>query len=108
MRRARSRPHLSPLKLAFGLAVPAIEVSDRARVDLETLERRIERLEKLRGLPQVRVLQAAFPGLAVTAERWPHFTSPEEMNSSITDWAPLTKSPNCASQATRALTFSTE
>ena len=44
----------------------------------------------------------------VTAERWPHFTSPEEMNSSITDWAPLTKSPNWASQATSALTFSTE
>ena len=35
---------------------------------------------------------------SVTRGRWPHFTSPEEMNSSTIDWAPLTKSPNCASQ----------
>ena len=30
----------------------------------------------------------------------PHFASPEAMNWSITTWAPLTKSPNCASQMT--------
>jgi hypothetical protein len=39
---------------------------------------------------------------------WPHFTSPEEMNSSTIDWAPLTKSPNCASHITSALGCSTE
>jgi hypothetical protein len=35
------------------------------------------------------------------SECWPHLASPEEMNSSMTDWAPLTKSPNCASHRTR-------
>ena len=31
-----------------------------------------------------------------------HFASPDEMNWSIMIWAPLTKSPNCASQSTSA------
>ena len=44
----------------------------------------------------------------VSALRWPHLTSPEDRNSSTTDWAPLAKSPNCASQATKASRFSTE
>ena len=45
---------------------------------------------------------------SVTAVRWPHFTSPEEMNSSTMDCAPLAKSPNCASHITSASGFSTE
>ncbi|MNW59580.1 hypothetical protein D3C74_375040 [compost metagenome] len=43
-----------------------------------------------------------------TEEFWPHFCSAEEMNSSMTVWAPLTKSPNCASHRTRASGRSTE
>ena len=34
-----------------------------------------------------------------TEERWAHFCSAEEMNSSMIVWAPLTKSPNCASHS---------
>src|SRR5256885_16902119 len=44
----------------------------------------------------------------VRAVCWPHFASPDEMNSSTTDCAPLAKSPNCASQSTSASRFSTE
>ena len=33
---------------------------------------------------------------------WPHLASPEERYSSMTDWAPLTKSPNWASHSTNA------
>jgi hypothetical protein len=34
--------------------------------------------------------------------------SPEETNSSITDWAPFAKSPNWASHSTSASGFATE
>ena len=43
-----------------------------------------------------------------TPDFWPHLVSPEEMYSSMTDWAPLTKSPNCASQMVRASGRATE
>ena len=43
-----------------------------------------------------------------TSEVWPHLASPEEMNSSMIDWAPLTKSPNWASQTTSAFGLATE
>ena len=43
-----------------------------------------------------------------TSERWPHLASLEEMYSSITDCAPLTKSPNCASHITSASGLATE
>src|SRR3954452_20733243 len=43
-----------------------------------------------------------------TLERWPHFCSELEMNSSTIVWAPLPKSPNCASQQTRTSGASTE
>src|SRR5476649_2218413 len=33
---------------------------------------------------------------------WPHFDSPAAMKLSMTTWAPLAKSPNCASQITSA------
>ena len=36
----------------------------------------------------------------MTDERWPHFCSDEEMNSSMIVCAPLAKSPNWASQST--------
>ena len=39
---------------------------------------------------------------SVRREVWFHFDRPATMNWSITIWAPLTKSPNCASQSTRA------
>ena len=43
-----------------------------------------------------------------TDERWPHFCSDDEMNSSTMVWAPLAKSPNWASQSTSASGRSTE
>ena len=43
-----------------------------------------------------------------TEERWPHFCSAEEMNSSMMVCAPFAKSPNCASHSTRASGRSTE
>ena len=43
-----------------------------------------------------------------TPDRWPHLASPELMNSSITIWAPSTKSPNWASQSTSAFGLATE
>ncbi len=45
---------------------------------------------------------------STTSARWPHLASPEEMNSSMMDCAPLTKSPNWASQSTRASGLATE
>ena len=41
--------------------------------------------------------------VSVRPLRRPHFTSPEAMNWSMTTWAPLTKSPYCASQITSSL-----
>jgi hypothetical protein len=52
-------------------------VAQRAEADLDTLERRMERLEKLRGLTHAGALQADFPKLAVTADRWPVFPANE-------------------------------
>ena len=45
---------------------------------------------------------------STTLERWPHFCSPELTNSSMIVCAPSTKSPNCASQQTRAPGRATE
>ena len=48
-------------------------------------------------------------GRSMTSEeRCPHFCVAEETNSSTTVCAPLAKSPNCASQTTRASGLSTE
>ncbi len=43
-----------------------------------------------------------------TLDRCPHLASADEMNSSMTDCAPLTKSPNCASHSTSASGLATE
>jgi hypothetical protein len=45
---------------------------------------------------------------STTSDSWPHLASLDEMNSSMTDWAPLTKSPNCASHSTSASPLATE
>ena len=45
---------------------------------------------------------------STTPEDWPHLVSLAVMNSSMTIWAPLTKSPNCASHATSASGRATE
>ena len=45
---------------------------------------------------------------STTSESWPHLASPEEMNSSMIDCAPLTKSPNWASHSTSASGLATE
>ena len=45
---------------------------------------------------------------STTPEDCPHLVWLAEMNSSITTWAPFTKSPNCASHATRASGRATE
>ena len=37
-----------------------------------------------------------------------HFCSPEEMNWSMMVWAPLAKSPNCASHSVRAIGSASE
>jgi len=41
-------------------------------------------------------------------EAWPHFSSAATRKLSMMIWAPLAKSPNCASQTTRASAASTE
>ena len=45
---------------------------------------------------------------STTSDSWPHLASPELMNSSMIDCAPLTKSPNCASHNTTASGLPTE
>ena len=44
----------------------------------------------------------------MTPEVCPHLSSAAVTNWSTTIWAPLTKSPNCASHATRASLWATE
>ena len=45
---------------------------------------------------------------STTSESWPHLASPELMNSSMIDCAPLRKSPNWASHNTIASGLPTE
>jgi signal transduction histidine kinase len=53
-----------------------LSVIRRAEADLELLDRRMERLEQLRRLPQLHALQAAFQvDLGVTTENWPSFAA---------------------------------
>ena len=40
-------------------------------------------------------------------DRWRHLSSADAMNWSTMTWAPLAKSPNCASQSTSASGHST-
>ncbi|HEX5000071.1 MAG TPA: histidine kinase dimerization/phospho-acceptor domain-containing protein [Terriglobia bacterium] len=52
-------------------------VARRAAKDLEALDRRMERLERLRDLPGIPALQDHFKDLGVTAERWAAFGEDE-------------------------------